>query len=275
MLKRGEADIAYGVSGEIGEEVRRTPGLTLRPTPFVSTHWLIFLDQWDQSSPWHDRRVRLAANHAVDRQAINQAETLGFSKITGSHIPTSFDFYWQPPVRPYDPTRAKQLLAEAGYPNGFEAGDLWCDAGASGYAEAVLNYLRAVGIRTRLRPLERAGFLKAYREKTLKNIVYGLSGVFGNAATRIESFTFSKGLYAYGGYPDIDGLFREQANELDRKKREAILHRIQQLVHEKAMYLPIWQLALLQGHGPRVAESGLGLIADYPWSAPYEDLKLK
>jgi peptide/nickel transport system substrate-binding protein len=275
MLKRGEADIAYGVSGEIGEEVRRSPGLTLRPTPFVSTHWLVFVDQWDPTSPWHDRRVRLAANLAVDRQAVNEAQTLGFSKITGSIIPTSFDFYWQPPTHPYDPARAKQLLAEAGYPKGFDAGDLWCDAGAAGYSEPVLNFLQAVGIRAKLRPLERAGFLKSYQEKKLKNIVYGLSGVFGNAATRIEAFTFSKGIYAYGGYPDIDGLVREQATELDRKKREAMLHRIQQLIHEKVMYLPIWQLALLQGVGPRVAESGLGLIADYPWSAPYEDLKLK
>jgi peptide/nickel transport system substrate-binding protein len=275
MLKRGETDIAYAVSGEIGEEVRRTPGLTLRPTPFVSTHWLVFVDQWDPSSPWHDRRVRLAANHAVDRQAVNRAETLGFSKITGSIIPTSFDFYWQPPAYPYDLAKAKQLLAEAGYPRGFDAGDLWCDAGATGYAEAVLNYLQAAGIRTKLRPLERAGFLKSYQEKKLKNIVYGLSGVFGNAATRIEAFTVSGGVYVYGGYPDIDGLFREQAAELDRKRREATLQRIQQLMHEKAMYLPIWQLALLQGYGPRVAESGLGLIADYPWSAPYEDLKLK
>ena len=54
-----------------------------------------------------------------------------------------------------------------------------------------------------------------------------------------------------------------------------MLHRIQQLIHDKAMVLPIWQLALLQGVGPRVAESGLGLIANYPWSAPYEDLRLK
>jgi peptide/nickel transport system substrate-binding protein len=275
MLKRGEADIAYGVSGEIGEEVRRTPGLTLRPTPFVSTHWLIFVDQWDPKSPWHDRRVRLAANLAVDRQAVNQAETLGFSRITGSMIPTSFDFYWQPPLHPYDPAKARQLLAEAGFPNGFDAGDLWCDAGATGYSEAVLNYLTAAGIRAKLRPLERAGFLQAYREKKLKGIVYGLSGVFGNAATRIESFTYSKGTYAYGGYPDIDGLFQEQAVERDRKKREALLHRIQQLIHDKVMYLPIWQLALLQGVGPRVAEPGLGLIADFPWSAPYEELKLK
>jgi peptide/nickel transport system substrate-binding protein len=275
MLKRGEVDIAYGVSGEIGEEVRRTPGLTLKPTPFVSTHWLVFVDQWDATSPWHDRRVRLAANHAVDRQAVNQAETLGFSKITGSIIPTSFEGYWQPPLHAYDPARAKQLLAEAGFPNGFDAGDFWLDAGAGGYGEAVLNYLQAAGIRAKLRPLERAGFLQAYREKKLKNIVYGLSGVFGNAATRIESFTWSKGAYAYGGYPDIDGLFREQAVELDHQKRDATLQRTPQLMHDKAMYLPIWQLALLQGYGPRVAESGLGLIADFPWSAPYEDLKLK
>ena len=102
-----------------------------------------------------------------------------------------------------------------------------------------------------------------------------ISGIFGNAATRIEAFTAGTGIYAYGAYPDVDGLFREQAGELDPKKREAILHRIQQLMHEKVMYLPIWQLALLQGAGPRVAEPGFGLIADFPWSAPYEDLKLK
>jgi peptide/nickel transport system substrate-binding protein len=275
MLKRGEADIAYGMTGPLGEEVRRTPGLTLVPTPFSSTHWIVFADQWDQSSPWHDRRVRLAATYAVDRQAINQAETLGFSKITGSFIPTSFEFYWQPPVYPHDPAKAQQLLAEAGYAKGFDAGDFWCDAGATNYCEPVQNYLQAAGIRTKLRPLERAAFMKSYQEKKLKNLIYSLSGVSGNAATRLEAFTLSSSSYAYGGYPDIDGLFREQASELDPKKREVILHRVQQLIHEKVMYLPIWQLSLLQAHGPRIAESGLGLIADYPWSAPYEDLKLK
>jgi len=102
-----------------------------------------------------------------------------------------------------------------------------------------------------------------------------LSGTAGSAATRIEAFVASTGLYAYGGYPDIDGLYREQANELDPKRREVALRRIQQLMHEKAMFLPIWQFVVLQGVGPRVAEPGLGLITDYPWPAPYEDVKLK
>jgi peptide/nickel transport system substrate-binding protein len=275
MLKSGEVDVAYSINGELGEEVQRTPGLTLRPTPFVSTHWLNFVDQWDTGSPWHDRRVRLAATHAVDRQSVNQAVTLGFSKITGSIIPTSFEFFWQPPVYAYDVAKARQLLAEAGYPNGFDAGDLWCDGSSTTYAEPVLNYLLAVGIKAKLRPLERAAFLKAAQDKKLKNIVWGLSGIFGNAATRMEPFVVSTGAYAYGGYPDIDGLFREQATEHDAKKREAILRRIQQLIHDKVVVLPIWQLAMIQAYGPRVAESGLGLVADYPWSAPYEDVKLK
>jgi len=275
MLKRGEADVIYLVQGELAEDVRRTRGLTLKPTPIVSTHWLVFLDQWDPKSPWADRRVRLAANHAMNRQAVNEALTLGFSRITWSIIPASFDFFWQPPAYPFDPARAKQLLAEAGYPNGFDAGDLWCEPPTATMSEALMGYLQAVGIRVRLRPLERAAFFKAYQEKKLKNLAYSISGAFGNAATRLEVFSVGGGPYVYGSYPDIDGLFREQAGDLDRKRREATLHRIQQLVFEKAMYAPVWELGFIHAHGPRVAESGLGLITGWAFSAPYEDVRLK
>ena len=275
MLKRGEADVTYLLQGELAEEVRRTPGLTLKPTPIVSTHWLVFLDQWDPKSPWADRRVRLAANHAMNRQAVNEALTLGFSRITWSIIPASFDFFWQPPAYPFDPARAKQLLTEAGYPNGFDAGDLWCEPPTATMSEALMGYLQAIGIRVKLRPLERAAFFKAYQEKKLKNLAYSISGAFGNAATRLEVFTVGGGPYVYGSYPDIDGLFREQAGELDRKRREATLHRIQQLIHEKAIYAPVWELGFIHAHGPRVAESGLGLITGWSFSAPYEEVRLK
>src|SRR5256884_1453605 len=92
MLKRGETDIAYSIRGELAEEIRRTPGLALKPTGGAFTEWVVFIDQWDPKSPWSDRRVRLAANHAIDRQAINQAEYLGLSKVTGSIIPVAFEF---------------------------------------------------------------------------------------------------------------------------------------------------------------------------------------
>src|SRR5437867_623928 len=178
MLKRGEADIAYSIRGALAEELRRTPGLTLKPNYPPGTFWLVFPEQWtDPKSPWNDGRLRLAASVAIDRPAINKAETLGFSRITGNMIP--------------------------------------------------------------------------------------------------HTFVAAGGTFAYGTYPDIEGLVAEQAGERDAKRREGILHRIQQLIHEKAMVVPIWELAFINGHGPRVAESGLTLISSHAYSSPYEDLKLK
>jgi peptide/nickel transport system substrate-binding protein len=274
-LKRGEVDIVYSVRGELAEELQRTAGLTLKPAVLQAPFWLYFPDQWDPKSPWHDRRVRLAASLAIDRPTINQALTLGHSKLTGNIIPSSFEFFWRPPAPVYNVARAKQLLAEAGYPTGFDAGDYYCDGSYSNLAEAVANNLQAVGIRVKLRPLERAAFFSAYSEKKLKNVVQAASGAFGNAATRLEAFVATGGSYVYGSYPDLDGLFQEQAAELDRKRREATLHRMQQLVLDKVIYAPIWELAFLNGVGPRVKESGLGLISGFAYSGPYEDVTLK
>jgi peptide/nickel transport system substrate-binding protein len=275
MLKRGEADIATLFRGPLAEEIRRTPGLTLKPTYLPVTQWLLFTEQWDPKSPWADRRVRLAANLAIDRQTINQAETLGLSKVTASIIPQSFEFYWPAPLYPHDPARARQLLAEAGYPNGFGAGTLSADLSFATTGEAVVNDLRAVGIRAALRPLERAALFKEYQEKRLRHIVYAGSAAFGNAATRLDAFVASTGTYTYGTYPDIEGLIREQEGELDPKRREATLNRIQQLVHDKAIFAPLLEPAILYGVGPRIAEPALGLITNMAGSAPYEDIRLK
>jgi peptide/nickel transport system substrate-binding protein len=273
-LKRGEVDIAYSVRGALAEELQRTKGLALKATFIQSPVWIYFADQWDAKSPWHDRRLRLAVTHAIDRETLNQAETLGQSRV-GSVMPVAFEYYWQPPVPAYDAGKAKKLLAEAGYPNGLDAGEYFCDTSYANVGEAVVNYLAAVGIRTRLRPLERAAFYKGYREKTFRNLIQSSGGAFGNAGTRLEAYVATGGAYAYGGSPDLDALIRQQAAELDHRKREAMLHRIQQLVDERVLYAPIWwQLALLSGVGPRVGESGLGLIPGQTYSAPYEDLTL-
>jgi peptide/nickel transport system substrate-binding protein len=275
-LKRGEVDIVYSIRGELAEELQRTPGLTLKPVASPATFWLYFPDQWDAKSPWHDPRVRLAASLAVDRPSINQALTLGLSKLTGNPIvPDFFDFYWQAPAPPYDPGKAGQLLAEAGYPKGFDAGEYYCDSSYANVGEAVLDNLLMVGIRAKLRPIERAAFIKGYAEKTFKNIIQSGPGAFGNAATRLEAFVVKGGTFAYGNYPDIDSLYQQQAVELNHQRREAILHQIQRLVYQRTIYAPIWQLAFINGVGPRVGESGFGLIARFPYTAPYEDITLK
>ncbi len=275
-LKRGEVDIIYWVSGALAEELQRTPGLTLKAAVVQSPFWVYFADQFDPNSPWHDERVRRAASLAINRPEINQALTFGHSRLTGNaFVPANFEYYWQPPAPTYDIAKAKALLSEAGHPDGFDAGSYYCDAAFADVGEAVLNSLLGAGIRANLRPIERAGFFKSYAERQFKNLIMGASGAFGNAATRIEAFVAKGGAYAYGSYPDIDTLFEQQAAELNRGRREAMLHKIQQFVDELTIAAPIWQLGALHGVGPKVGESGFGLIDGYPWTSPYEEITIK
>jgi peptide/nickel transport system substrate-binding protein len=275
-LKLGEIDIAYSVRGELAEQLRNTPGLTLKPAVVQGTFCLYFPDQWDDKSPWHDARVRKAASLAIDCKGTNEALTLGYSAITGNSIvPKGYDFYWQPPTPVYDPDKAKHLLAEAGFAKGFDAGNYFCDSSYANVGESVVDTLLAVGIRSKLRPVERAAFIKQFSEKKFRNIIQAGPGAFGNAATRIEAHLVKGGVFSYGSYPDIDALYREQAGELDRSQREAILFKIQQLMVERTIYAPIWQLAFINGVGPRVGESAFGRIPLFPYTSPYEDITLK
>ena len=274
MLKRGEADIAVALEGEVAEEVRRDPKLTLVDTRHASIQWLDFAEQWDPKSPWHDKRVRLAANYAIDRQAINEAACLGFCPPTSVIIPRVMDFALQTEPLPYDPKKAKELLKEAGYPNGFDAGDLAPIPPFYVVGESVVNYLNAVGIRVKMRTMERAAFYTAWKEKKLPGLSIVGAGASGNTATRVEAFIYSKGTYAYGGYPDIDELFQQQAVERDKAKREALLHRIQQLTMERVMYAPIMDFRALIGVGPRVAEHAINTIPVHPFP-PLEEVRLK
>src|SRR5205823_11830010 len=141
--------------------------------------------------------------------------------------------------------------------------------------EAVSTNLGAVGIRTRVRTMERAAFLTAWREKKLRGVILGAQGAGGNAATRIEGMATRGGMYAYGVLPEVEDLFQRQARELDRKKREELLHQIQRILHERVVFAPIWENGFIRGVGPRAEEPALTLIPAFPYSAPYEDLRLK
>jgi peptide/nickel transport system substrate-binding protein len=274
-LKAGDVDIVYLLSGPTAEEVKRTPGLRLAAAMPPGVVFLDLPEQWDPKSPWHDLRVRQAAGYALDRTALSQAETLSLSRPTGGLVPRVLDFAraFDPPA--HDPARAKRLLAEAGYPNGFDAGDLTPFPPYFSLAEAVGNYLQAAGIRTRLRTMERATFLAAWREHKIRGVIMGLGAPAGNAATRIEVYATKGGIYSAGEVPEIEALFQRQARELDRKKREGLLHQIQQIMYDRAMYVPIYELAFLWGVGPRVEEACVDHIKGFSYSAPYEDLRLK
>jgi peptide/nickel transport system substrate-binding protein len=274
MLKKGEADLVSALQGPLAEEVKRDPRLTLVDTRHPSMFWIEFAEQWDPKSVWADKRVRLAVNYALDRQAINEAACLGYCPPAGVIVPRLLDYALPAEPFPYDPEKAKRLLSEAGYPKGFDAGEFVPIPPFHEVGEAVVNYLNAVGIRVKMRTMERASFYTAWKEKKLRGLFMPGAGISGNAATRVEAFMYSKGTHAYGGYPDLDALFEEQARERDRAKREALLHRIQQITIERVMFAPIYDLRGLTGVGPRIAEHTINSIPLHPFAA-LEDIRLK
>jgi peptide/nickel transport system substrate-binding protein len=274
-VKAGEVDMAFLFGGPVAEDLKRSPGVRIQAPLLYGVYWLDFLDQWDPKSPWHDRRVRQAASLAIDRAAINQAEMLGLGKATGGFVPPEFEFSLKVETPAFDPKRAKQLLTEAGYANGFDAGDLTPLPPYTTLGETVSGMLQAIGIRSRVRTMERATFLTSWREKKLHGLLVGATGAAGNAAARVEPFFTKTGFYAYGSLPQVDELFQSQARETDRKRREALLHQIQQIVYDQVLAAPIFQQGFLCAVGPRVAESGLGLIQGFPYAGPAEDLRLK
>ena len=274
MVKTGESDISIVLDGPEAEDIQKNPRLKIVSSKHASIFWIEFPDQWDPKSPWHDKRLRQAVNLALDRQRINEAACLGFCPPAGVIVPRVMDFALQAEPSPYDPAKARKLLAEAGYPKGFDAGEFAAIPGFPTVAEAVMNDLNAAGIRVRLRSMERATFYAAWQEKKLRGLFMTAAGNSGNAASRVDTFIQSKGGYASGGYPDIDELFKQQATERDTAKREALLHKIQQLTIDRVMFAPVMDLRTLNGIGPRIAKH---TITDV-WMSPfpsYEDIELK
>ena len=137
------------------------------------------------------------------------------------------------------------------------------------------NSLAAVGIRTPRAQHGACDLLGGLADQEAAGRHRGGLGGPGNAPARLEAFVVSTGTYAYGGHPDIDDLFRQQAQERDRRKREAMLHQIQRLMHERVMHAPIFEPATLHGVGPRVEEPAVGLNPLLYFAAPYEDMRLK
>jgi peptide/nickel transport system substrate-binding protein len=273
MVRTGEADIGFALDGPDAEGLQKD-GFQVVASKHASIFWIEFPEQWDPKSPWHDKRLRQAANHALNREIINKVACLGFCPPAGVIVPRVMDFALQVEPIPYDPKKAKQLLAEAGHPNGFDAGEFAAIPGFPTVADAVVNDLNAAGIRVRLRQMERATFYANWREKKLPSVFMVAAGNSGNAASRVQTFMYSKGEYANGGYPEIDELYLKQATERDPKKREEVLHKIQQLTIERAMFAPIMDLRALIGVGPKVTKH---TVTDV-WMSPfpsYEDMEIK
>jgi ABC-type transport system substrate-binding protein len=141
---------------------------------------------YHSSDPWKDKRVREAMALAVDREAIVKAVYLGAARPipTGWLFPTWEDL----PLIPYDPERAKKLLAEAGYPNGFDltviASGAWPPAiEMPRVMEIVATYFERIGLRPKMLPMGKPEIRRRGRKANLVGHVYGWKDIFRDSWT--------------------------------------------------------------------------------------------
>jgi peptide/nickel transport system substrate-binding protein len=172
MLQAGEADIVT-LAGSSIPVIKADPKFKLIQVKHTIGSTLAYADLPfpDEKSPFQDIRVREAASLAIDRKGICDKVLFGGAEPYGEVI-SPYSMGWDPKVKPdpYDPEKAKQLLAKAGYPNGFNT-TIIAGQGTRYYLEAIASNLADVGIKSEIKILEGAALLDAYTGKKLRGFI--------------------------------------------------------------------------------------------------------
>ncbi len=247
-LTSGQIHIAAGLLPQQAKSIDNTPKIKIVSMPKMLLAY-IALDAAGRSaadSPMTKKLVRQALNHAVDIDSIIDNILLGYGTRIGSVAhPAQFGF--DPDVKPYEfnPDRARDLLAQAGYPNGFEARMISQTAGIVAQAEAaqaVARDLERVGVRVTLETMTDPSAVG----QVVRGGEAGPMFQFGNAARGV--FDVGAGLssfqtgnaFSYFANEEFMRLYREQQTNTDPQARQQTLSELQQLLHDEAPVLFQW-----------------------------------
>jgi len=284
MLERGEADIIYDVPGEMVDRVKNNPKLLLAPV-VSGNFWLEFPGFQDPKNPFHDKRMREAISLAIDRDAINQAECDGLGRVDGNWINDDVLYGMDWPKWPYDVAKAKKLMAEAGYPDGFTYD--WLTPAPPYYSrgERVLSQLQPIGIRGRMQTLGRAVYTKR-RQGGLKewpgiNIILAGARIGASWANWYESDFKCGGLLAANAFcvKDLDAKYEQYLTSDQTPERKALAEEIQRAILENYYFVPVFRHAFMNAIGPRIAatkwQDVFPSFISTGYAYPWEDIKLK
>ncbi|HEX2173952.1 MAG TPA: ABC transporter substrate-binding protein [Dehalococcoidia bacterium] len=279
-LQTGETDLANSIPGELIETVRSDPNLTLVPVLTPAPQWLEFPGWEKPDNPFHDKRVRQAVSLALDRQAIVDAEHAGLAPLLTNWITPDMPGAIPGPPPEFNLTRARQLMAEAGFPNGFDVEGLVPVPPRYSVGERLVTQLREIGIRTRVNQMERAAYASRITEgpDAIEGILLSSSGAPGDAASRIRAYAICGGSTSRTCVPEIDERFQRYEASANPQERERLLTEIQQYIMDNYIFVGVYQLVLAHAQGPRIANPGesiWGAMPQYIYAGPYEDIQLK
>src|SRR3989441_7473814 len=260
-LLSGGVDVIKAVPPDQMDVINKSGAARTSTSPILRTAF-IELDQAARSgpNPFTDRRVRQAANLAVDMDAIVQHVLRGLGDRTATAI-NPMAFGYDPEIRPYrqDLDRARRLLADAGYPNGFEVGFLQTgpivEPALPQTSEAIAADLAKAGIRTRRRYVGEVGpFVNLVRDgkgEPMFEWSWGYYSVFDADAILYDVMKCGE-QYSYYCNKALDDLIIQGRSTLDQKKRTEVYAKIQRLIFDDAAYLFKWGLRGVWGISNRV-----------------------
>jgi len=272
-LQNGEIDIAVNIPPHLANIIANHPKLFLSPAPSVRTIQLMYYThQFDKEhkntgpyqGPVADKRVRVAMNHAVDVDEIIKGVLDGKGMRVATML-TDKHFGFDPKLKPIkqDLGKTKQLLTEAGFPNGV---DMVLNGPQGRYvrdkevAEAVAGQLNKAGIRTQLRIHEWGNYLNnmAYVHKAGPVWLIGWGTTTYDAETvYVPLFRSGKILGNYYN-ADFDGMVDEAQKTMDPKRRLEIYHKVNKLWIDDAAAMPLYQQLDLYGGSKRVTWKARG-----------------
>jgi peptide/nickel transport system substrate-binding protein len=284
MLERGEADIMYFVPGELIDRIKSNPKLMLAPV-VSGNWWLEFPGFQDAKSPFHDKRVREAISLAIDRDAINQAECNGMGQVDGNWVNDDVELGLRWPKWEHNIAKAKQLMAEAGFPNGFNVDWLTPVPDYYSRGERIVSQLQAIGIRAKLQTMERGVFLKRL-QGGLKDwpgvqIIMNAARVGGTWSNWYDSFMRCGGFNGRDRncMPELDAKFAKYLASVDRAERNQLAGDIQRDILENYYFVPVFRHAFVNAIGPRIlATKWQDVFPSFSTSGyayPWEDIQLK
>lgn len=248
-LKAGEVDFVQGCPYPAVKDIEKTPGLkTIRFATNHTTPSVIFGTR-NPNTPWHDRRVRLAMAYAIDCDAIIKNVLQGIPNHYAFLAP--YELGYDPNLKPYpyNPKKARELLAEAGYPNGFEFKLYWIITGYGPMmrevAEAIASYLEAVGIKTKLVAQEYSAWNSTFRSSKNPQAEY-VSFYIHNRAGLVEpTYSISLGYSSDGSFsiysnPELDKLIYEARATVNDTKRAELIRKIVKTIMDEVPTIPIF-----------------------------------
>jgi peptide/nickel transport system substrate-binding protein len=271
-LVAGEVDIADSIAPADVARLKQNAGLAVSSVK-VGSPLLVRLYSITPGTPLANPKVRVALNMGYDANAIIKNVLHGIGEPMATFVSTVYPYGLDPAVKPYpyDPAQAKKLLAEAGYPNGFDIEIYSASVMPKDVTEALVAYWSQIGVRAKIKFIDYAAWARLDNTHAggpmsvtrFPNAIYDPSHPIGGGA--VKAGTWSDYYNA-----EVEKLFAESESIADREGRDRVFRKITKILHDDAHSVPITELFISFGRDSRlnweqVPGSGYYTLREIGW----------